>query len=597
MQENRLTTFFKRIGIVSVITLIAAFLYAIPVFADELTVSITVPSGYDADKLVIERDGVPLDDLATSGHPDYTISVTSSTHFITAVQYNTVLTNSECYPVHMAVWEVCRVSNEPETYEAFRFTGFDDVLGYSGFAIRPASEDGTVRSGFRCTLKIKNEIKENGLIDDGEARFTVEEYGHLHILSQNWNDASKYHMTFNDMAVLSAPCYNRTSGLDAKIKVESGETFFANSVYNISDYNALKHFRGYIKLRKNTGETYVLYGPIVGRNPYYVADRIKNDPTKWDSYNGPDPAVPSPIQAYINTIIDTVTNAGPPANHKKALFIGDSIMMGITLKSGRTGENVPDDFTQVTNTPSRRIGRLLADRLGVSVDCTLIANGGATYSEPGVNGAHSNLPYLAQTAITQLAASSTVPDYIFLLAGVNDWAYENQGEGSHDDSAIFGEHYNGEVKFYNNVTLTYWDYVDHDQSYCIGIDRTIKRLHDEYPNAHIMVCSPLRAKKGSGQGTSIANGATGCSLSEYSYVQQAIANRYETINGKVHFVNFYDLILEPMGIQGTVPENQPNFATYFPDGVHPTQAAYDIVSNIVIDVMTSKNIIPAPTSP
>ncbi|MBR4169370.1 MAG: SGNH/GDSL hydrolase family protein [Lachnospiraceae bacterium] len=583
------------------VILLASFCATKNALADDPSVTITVPGTFAESVMAVERDGVPVAKTATANPREYSILVNENTRFLTVFEYNGDVTNENSYPVHMYVWEINHIT-EPDHYEAVRLEGFDDILGYHGFAIRPANAQANVKSGFRCSLSITTDVKENGLVVGDEQRYTVEEYGHLHIFSRNWTDESYNHMTYGDLLVKNAPCFKRSTGTDIVLRVDGTRTVFANSVYNIVDYNAVKHFRGYIKLHKPSTDEYVyLYGPIVGRNPYYVAKNIHDDATKW--------AASSPaIKTYIETIIDAVDNptVPPEPDPVEAIFIGDSIMMGMTLKDGVTDPDGPEDYVQVTYPPSRRIGALLAERLNTTVNCTLVANGGATYSEPGVNyqeGALANMPLLAARAV-ELVPALTANDYVFIMAGVNDWAYRDQGEEGFDgETALFGEHYGGEVKF--KVGDHYVPYGPENQSYCIGIDRTIKTLLNTYPTATILVCSPLRALWDSGPGTEVVNASTNKTLSDYCYVQGAIPGWYRTHEGKkIYSLNLYDRIVgDPdaeykyMNIIAVVPEYHPNFRNYFPDGYHPNQAGYDIMCRAVIDEMTDQNLLPAPAAP
>ena len=54
----------------------------------------------------------------------------------------------------------------------------------------------------------------------------------------------------------------------------------------------------------------------------------------------------------------------------------------------------------------------------------------------------------------------------------------------------------------------------------------------------------------------------------------------------------YDLMLKEEYLdlpheEGDVPEKDPKFTTYFPDGFHPTQEVYNIMCDVIIDEMDS----------
>ena len=390
-------------------------------------------------------------------------------------------------------------------------------------------------------------------------------------------------MTLNDELVLKAACYQKGS-FDHVLRTENNRTVFANSLYDIVDYNIIKNFRGYIKLRKaSSGEDVYLYGPVVGRNPYYVADKIIQR-------NTDTPAIIS----YSRQIVDQVNGeASTPAAQTtyNAFFIGDSIMMGQTLKDGvsSTGPSDFRNYKQVGRGPSVQIGEALANRLNAKINCTLIANGGTTYSEPGAN--LYNMPDLARRALSQ----GKTPDYIFLMAGVNDWAHEDQGEFYDNKKAKFGVNYEGSGVIYNEFNTPY---TEDEKSYCAGVDRTLKILLNEpsFANTKIIVCSPLRAKWVSGPGTEVVNASTGKTLSDYVYVQESVSNKYKNDGKEVYFIDLYDKTLEPMGLptsEGSTPEKDPKFRDYFPDGYHPNQSGYNVMCDVIISEMTRLNIIPA----
>ncbi|MCR5672282.1 MAG: SGNH/GDSL hydrolase family protein [Lachnospiraceae bacterium] len=592
--------------------------FAVCASAEEMMVTIEVP--YTANTFEIQLDGtaVPID--PADGQPgQYKVAVNENSDFITAIQYSSDIYNGsdrldtqaalDAYPVHMAVWEVNKmrtsestISEETTTvgegqllaYDVRRVTGLDDVLDYEGFAIKPPSSDGTVSGGIRCSLSILTDVRDNGVTIGEDRAYTVEEYGHLHILSRNWNEQSKDHMTVNDMLVIPIYCYKKGVA-NYVLRSTDDRKVFANSLYDIVDFNVKKNFRGYIRLHKtSTNSDVYLYGPIVGRNPYYVASHLKES-----GYPNCGPL----LKDYIDMIIANVEGGGTPVDptlpakrEYNAFFIGDSIMMGMTLKSGRTVGTNYTDYEQVSKPPSVLLGNALAGRLrdtASRVNCTLIANGGTTYSEPGAN--RYNMPQLARLAISEGTSRSITPDFIFLMAGVNDWAYRDQGQGDGGHSAVFGENRNGLIiNESDRPDLIYAEtdrpYSITDRSYCIGFDKTLKLLTDAYPNANIIVCSPVRALWSSGPGTVTVNGSTNHTLSDYSYVQQSVTNYYRVTRHKnnVYFINLYDDILTPMGLPTTansVPERDPRFRNFFPDGYHPNQAGYNKICQIILNVM------------
>ena len=289
---------FGMAKLIPVLFIIAGFSFAVRAYAEETMVTIEVP--YDVNKFEIQLDGVtvPIDPVdGEAGH--YKVAVNDNSDFITAIEYSapiydgstrlTTQAATDAYPVHMAVWEVNRIrtsesslsegtneSGESESiaFDVRRVTGLDDVLGYEGFAIKPPSA--TQSGGIRCSLSIVTDVRDNGVYMGEDRLYTVEEYGHLHIFSRNWNEQSKDHMTINDQLVIPIYCYKKGVA-NYVLRTDGDRKVFANSLYDIVDYNVKKNFRGYIRLHKTSTNTDVyLYGPIVGRNPYYVAKHLKD---------------------------------------------------------------------------------------------------------------------------------------------------------------------------------------------------------------------------------------------------------------------------------------------------------------------------------
>ncbi len=592
---------------VPVITAAMVLLFSVSVFADDNTATITVPSDYTADVTVFQVDGVTVTAEAGAEANTWKIPVEDDSAFITAIQYHGNKSDANSWPEHMATWQVCRevetvtrtetgfsesheavvttVTEDVVTFTANRLR--DDILGYGGFAIKPPvkDDDGNVikTGGIRSYMSVPTSIKSEGLLLDGDKAYTVMEYGHLHIFSRNWNSSSADRMVVGGECVLKSACYIKDSR-DIVFKEEGDRTVFANSLFDIADYSVMKYFRGYVKLKsKADGSEVYLYGPVVGRNPKRVAEQALANDSESET-----------IKEFAREVLDIVA-ADATSPKLNAFFIGDSIMLGKTLRNGVTPSGTPSaqsDYTQTSKQPSVKIGELLAEETGKEVKCTLIANGGATYSEPGAN--LYNMPRLADIAINTATANGVTPDYIFLLAGVNDWAYKDQGQGIKRNSALFGDIVTDDLDptgYYVTNEFRHLDrryYDSDDPTYCMGFDRTLKKLMNAYPSANIVVCSPLRAWWDSGEGTLRINDSTGKKLNDYCYVQKVVSQTYKRDGKNVYFVNLYDLMLEerymdlPRG-ENAVPEKSANFARYFPDRFHPTQEGYDIMCQIIID--------------
>ncbi len=60
MSVTRPFTILKKVFILLTMVAVVSIFFVINAYADNSTVKITVPSGYDNDKLGIELDGVPV---------------------------------------------------------------------------------------------------------------------------------------------------------------------------------------------------------------------------------------------------------------------------------------------------------------------------------------------------------------------------------------------------------------------------------------------------------------------------------------------------------------------------------------------------------
>ncbi len=589
--------------------ILVSFCFAVSVNAKTWNAQIEVPSDFTGNNFEIQVNGVTVDKNLVSGETHkYTVTVNDHTGFVTAIKYkDNGATGFERAPEKMAVWEVNYFYNAQTGEEltgVIRVPELDNALGYKGFAIKaPATANDS--GGIRCSLTFDNEIKTNGVPNQGGG-YTIEEYGMLHVFSRNWNASSPEHMTYGGETVETIPCYVK-GGInyvhDTITKDGREKTVFAISLNDIVDYNVYKNFRGYVRIRKPSmggGDVY-LYGPIVGKNPYYIAQKYK------ENYDNGDKSLIGNNQAlldYVNVILGSSSTTVPADDICDIFFIGDSIMMGETLKSGvafteSTFDYNPSKYYQLSTTPSQVLGQKLTDRFSAAasnhydttqsankwgrnyqkVNCTLIANGGVSYSQPGINSPY-NMPYLAEYACHETSA----PEYIFLLAGINDWAFADQGEGENGNISIFGD---------PNTQNVGTGYSATDNSYVIGVDRTIKKLIDTYGTAtNIIVCSPHRALKyESGGGSVYRQRITNRTLEEYSEAQKTIVDKYRnatpTKYENVYFIDLYHKLpgSDYLNLSGDRPEETSAYLSYYPDRIHPNPTGYSKMCQCILNEM------------
>ncbi len=583
--------------------ILVSFSFAVNTYAieREWDDEIEIPDGWTS--FDIQVNGVTVEKRQVGSTNRYTVTVNDSSGFVTAIKYK-----SNGAPEQMLVWEVnyFRSSTE-ELYGVQRVPELDNILGYKGFAIK-APDTTNLNGGIRCSLTFDNEIKANGVPNQGGG-YSVKEYGMLHIFSRNWNSSSPDRMNIGNEGVETIPCYVQ-GGIDYVHDTVAGRTVFAVCLYDIVDYNVNKNFRGYVRLNKPSvdGDVY-LYGPIVGKNPYYVAQAYDGDSTLIGGNQD--------LQTFVTRILTACSGSAsiPSEDICDIYFIGDSIMMGETMRNpGQFYEFIDTDgvkkttfdydpakYYQLSTTPSKVLGDKLTDRFIASgnnhynptnyrnyrkVNCTLIANGGVSYSQPGINSPY-NMRRLAEYACSESTSDATNPEYIFLLAGINDWAFANQGEGINGNSSVFGD-----PDTQNNGN----GYTASDNSYVIGVDRTIKRLSERYPNAKIIVCSPTRALKYiSGGGSVYRQRVTEKTLEEYSNAQGTIVEKYRDAgNTNVYFIDLYHKLpgQQYLNISGNEPEASNAYLSYYPDRIHPNENGYAKMCQCILNELFNYGLIP-----
>lgn len=264
-------------------------------------------------------------------------------------------------------------------------------------------------------------------------------------------------------------------------------------------------------------------------------------------------------------------------------------------------------------------------------------NGGATYSYPGSNSGIVPLEGAVRDEFTgeydvadtvwvkndvlsiakKLEVDTVVsPEnrektkYIMVMAGHNDWAHSDQGQwGSNGEKALLGDfvrvgsstdisfpltvdnNKNGVVNPNNEDYIKYRNYEndkfkifdENSHSFTQDVYNTIAYLdsicgeENLYPNATVLVISPIQCVKKSGgivyNGSTFKNSSTGVTFNDYVGRIETIA----TCGGfdHVQYLNLY------YGWTPGIYGKSSNFSQMLPDGVHPSQAGYESISEYI----------------
>lgn len=231
----------------------------VPPQPDTWGLTLTAPSGYGDPQIYI--DGVPF--AASSQNGNYSVSL-STKEAKTAVMYS--YTGSGV-PTGMYVW-LLHFSNG--TYTAEPQPELENLLSYHGFSIRIAGV-----SGIRFKTGIDVSTKQQ-LIAGTLSGFRLSEYGTL--VTGNSTLLAGLPMTLGAEKVKSGRAYWVDAGgqvNDRVFETKAGRDRFTSVLTKLppAQYKTNFAFRGYIVLEKD-GVQYTLYGPIVVRNIYYLAQQL-----------------------------------------------------------------------------------------------------------------------------------------------------------------------------------------------------------------------------------------------------------------------------------------------------------------------------------
>lgn len=232
-----------------------------PAFAAENgKLTLVPPAGYtDA---VIYIDGRAYN-ATTDGNGSYTISIENTTAK-TAIMYQY---NSSSIPVGMYVWKLDYTDG---AYTAEAMPGLQDLISYHGFSIRI-----TGKSGIRFKSGIDVDTREK-LINSGVDGYTLVEYG---TLVMNQSNVGAYPFIKDGEKVNSGRSYWTENGkvYDNIVETVNNRYRFASVLIGIpaSQYKTELAFRGYMVLT-NGAENITLYGPIVGKSIYNLAEQLNS---------------------------------------------------------------------------------------------------------------------------------------------------------------------------------------------------------------------------------------------------------------------------------------------------------------------------------
>jgi len=601
------------IKIMSTVVLMSVVLLALPVHAEEI-LTLAIPEGYSSESYSkVYIGGIAKDAAVSSDNLSVSVSL-PNTSANTAIMYKYDDSN---IPVGMTVWSIDTVTTpNPEggadiiSYEAFKLDNFTDILKYLGFSVRVTGE-----SGLRAKSGIITSVKEMLVSDDGmkgyegdTSTYHLEEYGQLAMSPGNY-ESGNYDFIYGGEKVGVARCYyiNNVNVVDKLFAQENGRDIFTNALTDIAveAFDDNYYFRSYIKLMRtdeNGGtEPIIIYGPIVGRSMYYVADKLVASPNAA--------SMSKRVSDYLHSVCGAVNYADCTI-----AFIGDSVMYGCNGANISTRVPENDRLPQyITKLISDEYHNIPVNNISLCSPSNEVQSGGATWSIPG-----SCSPYNMLFYAKKLKSMGSNPDVIVVMAGLNDWGWQNQGHGSNGGTSRFGvldsdgclildsdwESSNGTTKTrytYNtggfessyeydasdlttiNESVKYdtglHDY-KLDNNYSYGIFRTIAYLTDttNFPNSpKIIICTPNQAVMYGQSGTSHNNGTTFENLRGYANQQKRIANYFKNNGKDVSVIDVYN--------GWSVKEGSSNFWSLLPDGTHPNAAGYHSMGDYIYSQM------------
>lgn len=489
---------------------------------------------------------------------------------------------------------------------------------------------------------------------DNAHTYHLYEYGQLYINPTPWN-SGEYNLICSETPTVSlVKCYyhDEDGTLHDIYKIEAdtltGENryYFANVLpmenLTVSKIDNDRTFRAFVTVKDETGKEFTIYGPINTKSMFDVADGLLKSPTEANVG-----AVGSKMRTYVNT-----TFLSSAADKWYFVGIGDSIMQGCDgAKSGGEsgyGTNMEIVAKPIPQGTAEQFASLLN---GSTLYGALIKNdyfnGGATYSFPGSNSGW----YQTADAEWKQEFTITLPDgqsatlyndydkkvyvpndvysiaknklistidsqgvsrekvkYIMVMAGHNDWTHTNQGQRPDGSGAVLGNIIDTEapVRPADGSSAENYRYptsrIDNtiygsSETFSRGVYNTIYYLNSlcgegkEFPNATVLVISPLQCVKRSGNisynGSTYPNSSSGATLNDYVGRIEAFA-KYGGFE-HVKYIDLYHGWTDKNGNRCGVYGDS-NFFSLIPDGVHPNQQGYDSISYAIANWMYNDNL-------
>lgn len=247
----------------------SAFVFKIPVFnnmpaetspmpTESKTVALEVPDGYDGSTIYL--DGVAYEAKEQNGK--YAVEAKNK-KAKTAVVFKY---NKNGVPTGMYVWTLEYKDNK---YVVTAQPKLKNLLSYHGFSIRV-----TGKTGIRFKTGISKSLRTQ-LTGKGVNGYKLVEYGTLVMTEAN---RKKYPMVKGGKKVLGGMSYGTNEKgklVDTIFETVSGRIRYTSVLVGlpVDEYKTNYAFGGYAVLEKD-GETITIYGPVVSKSIYSLAEQL-----------------------------------------------------------------------------------------------------------------------------------------------------------------------------------------------------------------------------------------------------------------------------------------------------------------------------------